>query len=68
MPYAKNSELPPAVKKLPANALRIWKGAFNSAIKDHSESSAFAIAWSAVHKAGFGKDGKKGTWGKGKGR
>ena len=64
MPYAKNSELPAAVKKLPANAMKIWKSAFNNAIKENSETSAFKIAWSAVSNAGFHKS-KDGTWKKG---
>ena len=68
MPYANAKDLPPAVKKLPAHAMQVWRKAFNSAITDNSEESAFKIAWSAVHKAGFGKDAKTGKWGKGKGR
>lgn len=67
MPYKSVKDAPPAVQKLPAHAGKVWISAFNSAIKNNSESSAAAIAWSAVHKAGFGKDAK-GKWGKGKGR
>lgn len=68
MPYASSKDVPPAVKRLPAHAVTIWRKAFNTAIKDNSEESAFRIAWSAVHKAGFGKDKGTGKWGKGKGR
>lgn len=56
MPYNSLSELPPAVKKLPKHAQEIWMAAFNSALKEYNdESKAFAVAWSAVDKAGYNK-------------
>lgn len=60
-PYDSLSELPPAVKKLPTKAQQIFRGAFNSAYKNppkgqEAEKYAFAVAWSAVKKAGFKKD------------
>ena len=67
MPYASSKDVPPAVKRLPAHAVTVWRKAFNNAIKDNSEQSAFRIAWSAVSNAGFHKaaDGK---WRKGRKR
>lgn len=52
MPYKSISELPPATKKLPAGAKKIWMAAFNaaSASEDYDEKTAFAIAMAAVKK------------------
>lgn len=61
MPYASVAKAPPAVRKLPAHAGHVWVSAFNNAIKKNGEASAAAIAWSAVHNAGFAK-GKDGKW------
>lgn len=55
MPYSSKSELPDAVKKLPAKAQEAFKSAFNSALKQgKSEQQAFKIAWSAAKKAKSG--------------
>lgn len=55
MPYSSKSELPDAVKKLPAKAQKAFKSAFNSALKQgKSEQQAFKIAWSAAKKAQSG--------------
>lgn len=50
MPYSKVSELPPAVKKLPAHKQKIFMAAFNNAMKEYKgdEKRSFATAWSAV--------------------
>lgn len=63
MPYASTRSLPPAVHKLPVHAQRVFMEAFNAAHKqyDGDESKASATAWSAVHKAGYGKN-KDGKW------
>ncbi len=51
MPYNKRSELPDAVRKMPAHAQDIWMKAFNSAINQyHDEGKAAATAWAAVKK------------------
>lgn len=51
MPYSEISELPKAVKNLPAEAKRLFIKAFNKAYKDYNEEQAFKIAWSVVKKA-----------------
>lgn len=55
MPYSGLASLPPAVKKLPEKAQKIWMNAFNSAYKQHDgdEEKAFKIAWGAVKNAGY---------------
>lgn len=55
MPYSGLDSLPPAVKKLPEKAQKIWLNAFNSAYKQHDgdEEKAFKIAWGAVKNAGY---------------
>lgn len=54
MPYDSMAMLPEAVKKLPEHAQEIWMKAFNSAHAEYgSDEKAFAIAWSAVEKAGY---------------
>ena len=62
MPYARNSELPQAVRNaLPPRAQRVFRSAFNGASKRGlSDSSSFAEAWAAV-KSGFKKD-PSGKW------
>lgn len=61
MPYSSTGDLPPAVRKLPAHAQRVFKDVFNASYKEHGEESAFKIAWSAVKRAGYGKN-KDGKW------
>ena len=54
MPYASNSELPPAVANhLPAHAKDIFREAFNHAWDEYSgdEPRAFRVAWSAVKRS-----------------
>ena len=54
MPYASNSDLPPAVRRhLPEHAQDIFRAAFNHAYAAHAgetrqEEAAFRIAWAAV--------------------
>jgi cation transport regulator len=56
MPYARNEDLPPAVRNhLPEHAQDIFRAAFNSAFDEHAgepdvEERAFRIAWGAVKK------------------
>lgn len=56
MPYAQNRDLPDSVKSnLPDHAQDIYREAFNSAWdqysnRDDRESTAHAVAWSAVEK------------------
>lgn len=60
MPYKTNKELPDSVKKaLPSKAQEIFRKAFNSAVSENDEESAFKIAWAAVEKAGYKKEGDK---------
>ena len=59
MPYAKLSDLPDAAKKLPKQAQRVFRAAFNSAHKKYrDESKAFAVAWAAA-KRGAKKQGER---------
>lgn len=54
MPFSSVSEATskhPSLKKYSKNAQQAFVSAFNNAYKDHDESSAFAIAWSAAKKA-----------------
>jgi len=66
MPYDSKSELPQQIKdNLPDQAQDIWKEAFKSAIKSHSEDddaeqTASKIAWSAV-KQSYHKN-EDGNW------
>jgi cation transport regulator len=54
MPYDSTGDLPGSVKKLPGHAQRIFRAAFNNALKQYGEESkAFATAWAAVEKAGY---------------
>ncbi|MDI3468323.1 MAG: hypothetical protein OJF62_000386 [Pseudolabrys sp.] len=63
MPYARNADLPPAVRNhLPEHAQDIFREAFNSAYDDHRtesdvEERSFRIAWAAVKRAGYVKHG-----------
>ena len=57
MPYAATSELPPAVRRLPAHAQEVFLSTFNGAWQsygDHppqeQEEIAFRVAWAAVKK------------------
>lgn len=53
MPYAMRSELPDAVKKLPAHQQDAFMAAFNSAWEQHpgDEETCFKIAWAAAKKS-----------------
>jgi cation transport regulator len=58
MPYSSLADLPSNIKKLPKHAQEIWLAAFNSAYKNvpegqNPEAYAFAVANSAVKKAGY---------------
>ena len=50
MPYDSTKELPEQVKKLPANAKRIFLKAFNASFAKYGEQASFQIAWGAVKK------------------
>ena len=53
MPYARNDELPPAVRNhLPVHAQDIFREAFNHAWEQHGgdEQAVFRIAWAAVKR------------------
>ncbi len=64
MPYAKTSELPDAVKGLPAHAKEIYMSAFNAAFTeykdrgDQREALAHQTAWAAV-KSKYKKEGDR---------
>lgn len=63
-PYNKLSDLPKAVKKMPEEAQKVWKEAFNSALKEYEdEGTAFKVAWSAANnwlrKNGYKKNEEK---------
>jgi len=60
MPYDKRSELPDAVRKLPAHAQDIYIKAFNSAFEqyDGDEGKAHGTAWAAVKMVYKQVDGK----------
>lgn len=52
MPYASNSDLPPAVRKLSDHQQTVFRKAFNAALKQYGdESKAYAVAWAAAKKA-----------------
>ncbi|SMF29071.1 cation transport regulator [Tistlia consotensis] len=57
MPYARNADLPPAIREhLPAHAQDIFRAAFNHAFAAHEgdprqEAAAHRIAWAAVKRA-----------------
>ena len=57
MPYATNTDLPPAVRRhLPSHAQDIYRAAFNHAYADHAgdprqEEASHRIAWAAVKRA-----------------
>jgi cation transport regulator len=66
MPYARTSELPPAVRRLPPHAQEIFLSAFDSAWDSYAdrgpqaqEEIAFRVAWAAVKKR-YRKEG--GRW------
>jgi cation transport regulator len=66
VPYATTSDLPPAVRRLPPHAKKIFLSAFNSAWQSYAgrgpqeqEQTAFRIAWAAVKKR-YRKQGE--TW------
>ncbi|HEV2301484.1 MAG TPA: ChaB family protein [Stellaceae bacterium] len=66
MPYARTSELPPAVRRLPPHAQEIFLSAFNGAWGSYAdrnpqaqEEIAFRVAWAAVKKR-YRKEG--GRW------
>jgi cation transport regulator len=59
MPYRRNAELPPPVRKLPAGGQTIYRKTWNSVASDGgSESKAAKIAWAAVKKS-YRKDGER---------
>jgi len=62
MPYSKNTQLPPGVRKhLPARAQTIFRETFNQALKRYpKEETAFRVAWTVIKKQ-YQKD-KKGMW------
>jgi len=62
MPYARNRELPSAVRSsLPWGAQTIFRKAFNSADEQYDdESRARRVAWAAVKKK-YAKD-RAGEW------
>ena len=62
MPYAKVSDLPDNVKKLPDHAKEIYMAAFNAAFKqyDGNEGRSHGTAWAAVKKEY--KQNKNGAW------
>lgn len=55
MPYASNTELPPAIRKyLPAHAQDIYRAAFNRAFERYGpghEDIIHRIAWAAVKRS-----------------
>jgi len=63
VPYATNHDLPPSVRNhLPAHAQDIFREAFNSAYESHGgeadvEERSFRIAWAALKRAGYVKQG-----------
>lgn len=60
MPYSSTKELPPAIKKLPEAAQKMFLAAFNNAYgeRGNTEADAFAIAWAVVKKK-FKHDGNE---------
>lgn len=57
MPYFATSDLPPAVRRLPAHAQEIFLSAFNGAWDSYAdrgpreqEEIAFRVAWAAAKK------------------
>lgn len=73
MPYESTNTLPEGIKNvLPQHAQEIYKEAFNNAYEEYKDSdqrrdgadreeTAHKVAWSAVKKAGYHKDGS-GKW------
>jgi cation transport regulator len=57
MPYATNSNLPPAIRRnLPRHTQHIYRAAFNHAFAAHAgdsrqEEASHRIAWSAVKRS-----------------
>ncbi len=48
-PYARNSDLSPAVKKYPSGAQTAFRKAFNSALEHYKdEQIAFRVAWKVL--------------------
>lgn len=59
MPYARNADLPPEVRRLPKAAQDIFRAAFNAAFEEYgSEEAAFRVAWAAV-KRKYRKEGDR---------
>ncbi|PKQ07659.1 MAG: cation transporter [Alphaproteobacteria bacterium HGW-Alphaproteobacteria-12] len=64
MPYARNADLPPAVRQsLPEHAQDIYRAAFNHAFAAHAgdprqEEAAHRIAWGAVKRSYVKAGGK----------
>ena len=60
MPYSKESA-PDRIKGLPEHAQEIWISAYNSAHEQYNgdEEKANAVAWAAVTKSGYKKEGDK---------
>ena len=64
MPYAREKDLPAAVRReLPRRARSIWRNAFNQVLRRTGrENTAFKSAWGAVKNAGYEKDEKTGKY------
>src|SRR5690606_1112254 len=65
MPYARNSELPKAIRNvLPEEAQTLFRNVVNSVLESNpnDEELAFATAWSALKDAGWEKDPATGKW------
>ncbi|MCC2637895.1 MAG: chaB [Moraxellaceae bacterium] len=73
MPYARDEDLPEAVREhLPAHAREIYRKAFNNAWDEYAspaerrhddsrEEVSHKVAWAAVKKAGYAR-GADGDW------
>ena len=63
MPYARNGDLPAAVRDaLPRAAQTVFRNVVNSTLdRGSSESSAFRQGWAALRHAGW-RRGDRGTW------
>jgi cation transport regulator ChaB len=58
MPYSSTKDLPKQAQALPEGAKKIFVAAFNNAVKDNDEQTAFQIAWAAVKRKYKQADGK----------
>ena len=55
MPYKSINELPPAIRKLPPGAQKIYKEVFNASFNG-DDGKAAQIAWGAVKKSYIKED------------